>query len=86
MYLEIITPIRVVFSGEVDRVQIPGVKGSFELLNNHAPIISNMVEGRIRVITGEDPPRYFSVMGGIAECKSNKIIILSEKASETDQI
>jgi F-type H+-transporting ATPase subunit epsilon len=82
MFLEIITPTCVVFADEVDRVKLPGSKGAFEILNNHAPIVATLLEGFIRVSIGKDIIRYFKVSGGVVECKSNKIIVLSERASE----
>ncbi len=82
MYLEIITPNSVVLAEEVDRVKLPGSKGAFEILNNHAPIVATLLEGLIRVSIGKDITRYFKVSGGVAECKSNKVIVLSERAKE----
>jgi len=82
MFLEIITPTSVVFAAEVDRIKLPGSKGIFELLNNHAPIVATLLEGQIRVCIGKDSFRYFKVSGGVAECKSNKVIVLSERAKE----
>ena len=82
MHLEIITPQKTVYSGEADRVKLPGVKGQFELLNNHAPIISTLTKGSIRIIKGKEEPVFYAVEGGIAECKSNKIIVLTEQAEQ----
>ena len=76
MQLEIITPDKVLYSGEVTGVKVPGGKGSFEMLNNHAPIISNLEKGTIRV-TDAQGAQNFEVTGGIVEVFGNKIIILA---------
>ena len=62
MLLELITPEKKVFQGEVNSVQLPGTNGKFEVLNNHAPIISTLTNGNVRVIQGtvkeELPPGF----------------------------
>jgi len=49
MYLEIVTPEAILFSSEVDSVVVPGVNGEFQMLNNHAPVVSILNEGRVKV-------------------------------------
>ena len=78
MYLEIITPVKKVFSGEVKLVQLPGTKGSFEILTNHAPIISTLEKGRIKIVDRNDQVSFIEITGGVVESKSNKISILAE--------
>ncbi|MBC8005949.1 MAG: ATP synthase F1 subunit epsilon [Verrucomicrobia bacterium] len=78
MLLEIITPDRRIYSGEVKLVQLPGTLGSFEILNNHAPIISTLEKGRIKVIEESGKILFFEIDGGIIENKDNKIIVLVE--------
>ena len=78
MYLEIITPDKKVFEGEVKLVQLPGSKGGFEILTNHAPIISTLGKGTIKVTDGNDKEHLFEVTGGVIENKSNKIVVLVE--------
>ena len=78
MVLEIITPSKKVYSGQVTLVQLPGSKGSFEILNHHAPIISTLEKGRIKVIEESGKVLYFEVEGGIVENNDNKIIVLAE--------
>jgi len=78
MYLEIITPDKKVFEGEVKLVQLPGSKGGFEILTNHAPIISTLEKGTIKVKDKNDKEHLFEVNGGVIENKSNKIIVLVE--------
>lgn len=78
MLLEIVTPDRKLFSGEVKLVQVPGSKGTFELLKNHAPIISTLSKGKIKVVDMNGEEQFFSIAGGVIENKANKIIVLAE--------
>jgi len=80
MFLEIITPDKPVFQGEVKLVQLPGSKGSFSILKNHAPIISTLEKGTLRIVTQSGEEKFFEVDGGVVENKSNKIIVLVESA------
>ena len=76
MILEIITPEKQVFTGEVTSVKFPGTSGEFEIHNNHAPIISTLTNGVIRVITSEKNTEKFEITGGVIEMQNNKIIVL----------
>lgn len=80
MYLEIITPDKKVFEGEVNLVQVPGSKGTFTLLKNHAPIISTLDKGTIRVVDLLGKEYFFKVSGGVVENLENKVIVLVESA------
>ncbi len=81
MLLEIIAPDQKLYSGEVDLVQVPGSKGSFEILRNHAPIISTLDAGRIKIVDVKGGTTFFNVNGGVIEAKNNKIIVLAETAT-----
>jgi F-type H+-transporting ATPase subunit epsilon len=78
MKLEIITPDKKVYSGQVKLVQLPGITGLFEILNNHAPIISTLAKGKIKIEEESGQILYFEVDGGIVENKDNKIVVLAE--------
>ena len=78
MNLEIITPEKQLFNGEVTSVKFPGTTGEFEIFNDHAPIISTLSEGEIRVITSSTNTEKFSINGGVIEMQNNKIIVLAE--------
>ena len=78
MYLEIITPEKEIFKGEAVSVKLPGKTGEFEILNNHAPIVSTLSKGNIRVITNQKSTENFTINGGVIELKKNKIIVLAE--------
>jgi len=75
--LEIITPEKKLFDGKVKLVQVPGVKGSFEILKNHAPVISTLNQGKIKVIAENDKAEFFDIVSGIVEVRSNIITILA---------
>ncbi|MDZ7742608.1 MAG: ATP synthase F1 subunit epsilon [Bacteroidota bacterium] len=78
MKLEIITPDETIFTGEVDLVQLPGLDGSFEILNNHAPLVSVLREGRIKIKAQGKQETFFEVKGGVIEVLKNKVLILAE--------
>ena len=77
MNLEIITPEKQLFNGEVSSVRLPGKNGEFEILKNHAPIISTLNKGEIRVVSN-DSTKKFEINGGVIEMQNNKIIVLAE--------
>ncbi len=90
MYLEIVTPEEVLLSGEVNSVSVPGVMGSFQMLDGHAPIVSLLEEGEVKVDSGSQPEHIseskFSrdkennlkihIKGGVVEMNDNKAIVL----------
>jgi F-type H+-transporting ATPase subunit epsilon len=79
MFLEILTPEKKLYSGNTKLIKVPGADGSFELMDKHAPIISSLSEGPIKVITPEDQTQNFNVKGGVVEMKDNRVIILVEE-------
>ena len=84
MYLEIVTPDKTHFQGEVDQATFPGSDGSFQVLNNHAPLISTLGKGEMRFnkIREKDPAKHdetiLIVDGGVVEVLNNRIIVLAE--------
>ncbi len=78
MYLEIITPEKKVFEGEVLSVKVPGTMGSFEILNNHAPIVSSLDKGEVKVKTSKGETLQYQVEGGVLEMMKNKVSLLIE--------
>ena len=79
MHLEIITPDRKVFDGEVTSAQFPGSDGLFEVLNNHAPLISALKAGDV-VLTSATGRTAFHIEGGVVEVLRNNVIVLAEGA------
>ena len=76
MFLEIVTPEKNLFSDEIKFVKVPGSKGEFGVLKNHAPLISTLEKGTIKVVDMEDDEKYFDIEGGVIEVLKNNIIIL----------
>ncbi len=76
MQVDILTPDATLFSGEAQIVTLPGVTGSFQIKNNHAPLISALSKGKVVVDSGSER-KEFTVNGGIIEVLKNKIVILA---------
>ena len=84
MQLDILTPERKLYSGEVYGVQLPGISGSFEILEKHAPMVSALGKGNLKVLldkSGNNTSRY-EVSGGFIEVINNKVTVLVEGAKE----
>ncbi len=84
--LDIITPSKSVFKGEVKSITVPGTKGRFEVLKNHAPIISTFEIGMIKVDLNELKSNYYSTAGGTIEVLNNQIIVLADSIELVDEI
>lgn len=80
MNIEIVTPDETIFEGEVSSVRVPGRKGSFQVLKDHAPVVSTLEEGTITVIRPGGNETTFEVSGGVVEVRKNRIILLVESA------
>ncbi len=92
MYLEIVSPEATLFSGEVTNVAVPGVNGNFEMLNNHAPIVSILKEGFVKITgnikldeavknkftKGDKNTTLLKIESGTIEMKDNKVIVLAD--------
>ena len=83
MKIEIITPDKRIFEGEIKSVRVPGRKGSFQVLKDHAPIISTLENGSVRMIDQSDKEIIFEISGGVIEVKANKIILLADLVQST---
>ena len=79
MYLEIVTPDQKVFEGEVETATFPGTDGSFQILNNHAALISTLGSGDLRYKEEKKKEQILSVEGGVVEVLNNKVTVLAEK-------
>ena len=78
MKLNIITPEDTLYEGEVKSVQLQGTDGKFQLLNNHAPIISALAKGKIKITDNNDQTIEYEINGGLIEMSKNKIQILAQ--------
>ncbi len=82
MTLEVLTPEKKIYSGEVYGVIMPGITGSFEVLDKHAPIVSALKAGTLKILTDKTNATSYDIKGGFAEVINNKVSILVEGAVE----
>ncbi len=82
MKLEIYTPDQTVFEGEINSVTVPGTAGAFEILKDHAPIISTLESGKVIVRTSDNQANTFHIKGGVVEVIQNKVIVLADGLTE----
>jgi F-type H+-transporting ATPase subunit epsilon len=75
MKIDILTPELKLYSGEANRIKLPGIAGEFELLENHAPIIAALKKGTVEVQEGNNK-KSIEIEDGFAECINNKVSIL----------
>lgn len=92
MYLEIVSPEATLFKGEVESIAVPGVNGEFEMLKDHAPIVSLLKEGHLKIygditleedvedkfVKGENKGMWLPINSGTLEMKDNKVIVLAD--------
>jgi F-type H+-transporting ATPase subunit epsilon len=78
MNLEIVSPEKKLFSGEAEIVSVPGSDGRIGILDNHAPLITTLKKGNIKITDKEKKVTEFSVNGGVVEVLKNKVIILAD--------
>ncbi|UOB16212.1 FoF1 ATP synthase subunit delta/epsilon [Abyssalbus ytuae] len=92
MYLEIVTPEATLFNGDVESVAVPGINGEFQMLNNHAPIVSLLGKGNVKIYgdmkinkefsskftKGDKNVTLLSINSGTVEMKDNKVIVLAD--------
>ena len=82
MNLEILTPEKKLFSGEVYGVQLPGITGKFEVLEKHAPLVSALTAGRVKVLKDKSNHlAFYEIQSGFVEVVNNKVTVLVEGAS-----
>lgn len=84
MNLEILTPEGKAYSGEVSGVQLPGVSGSFEILDHHAPLVSALKAGRLKVLVEKNKDAYFDIQGGFVEVLNNRVTVMVEGSKSVE--
>lgn len=84
--LEIVTPSQTAYTGTVKSVTLPGTIGSFQVLVNHAPLISTLEIGLIIVQVDNVNKLYFSTAGGTVEVLDNKVLVLADSVENVDSI
>ena len=77
MKLQVITPDKIAYEGEVTAVTVPGSAGSFQILKDHAAIVSTLEDGKV-IIKGSNGEQVIIIKGGVVEVKDNNIIVLAE--------
>jgi F-type H+-transporting ATPase subunit epsilon len=83
MTLEILTPEKKIFNGEVYGVQLPGIDGMFEVLEKHAPLVSALKSGKLKVLKDKLSQSYYEIQSGFVEVLKNTVTVLVEGARET---
>lgn len=92
MYIDIVSPETTLFSGEIQSITVPGTKGSFQILNQHAPIVSTLTKGKVKIqgelnlseevrekiVLENEGHYYFAINSGVIEMRNNKIVLLAE--------
>lgn len=78
MHLEILTPEKKVFEGDVTIATFPGADGSFQIMDNHAPLISLLKEGVVEYKSSKETSKNVTITGGVVEVINNKIILLAD--------
>ena len=82
MVLEILTPDKKIFSGEVYGVQLPGIGGMFEVLERHAPLVSALKAGKLKILKDKNSASHYTIQSGFVEVLNNKTTVLVEGAKE----
>lgn len=82
MILEILTPEKKLYSGEVYGVQLPGITGLFEILDKHAPLVSALGKGNLKILKDKKEVESYSILSGFVEVINNKTTVLVEGAVE----
>lgn len=85
LYLEIITPEKILYDGPVGLIEVPGASGRFVLLRDHAPIISTLVRGDIRVIGKDGYDHHYKCKQGVVECHNNHTVILMDELPDENK-
>ncbi len=82
MHLDILTPEKKIYSGTVYGVQLPGINGSFEVLDKHAPMVSALNAGNLKILKDKNTTASYSIQSGFVEVLNNRATVLVEGAKE----
>lgn len=83
---EIVTPERIVYTNEVRMVVAPTIDGEIGIMPLHAPLVSALKPGEIRVMYGDDKVEWFAIAGGYVQVHEDKVIVLADQAAASSQI
>ncbi len=84
--LEIVTPKRIVYSARVESFSAPGVVGGFQILHSHAPFLSTLNIGEVKILDTTGKTSHYATSGGFVEVRNNKVVMLAETAERADEI
>jgi len=85
MLLEIVTPKATIYKGEVLLVKVPGSKGSFAVMNNHAPLTSTLEPGQVKVVELNKTELFFDISDvGVIDVKMNHVVVLSDSITKVE--
>jgi len=76
MDVQIVTPDKSLYSGQADLITVPGTSGSIGILSNHAPLVSSLKMGEVKIVLN-DKEEFFKIKGGVVEVSKNKVIVLA---------
>ena len=76
MKVKIIKPDAIIYEGSANLLQLPGIDGLFEILNNHAPIVSALAKGKIKMVDDENKTLFFDINSGVVKNEQNDVLIL----------
>jgi F-type H+-transporting ATPase subunit epsilon len=85
LHLEIVTPEKLAYEGEVDSVQLPGSEGELGVLPHHAPLVSTLGAGELRLRTGGED-EYFAIVGGFVQVLPDRVVVMAETADMASEI
>jgi len=85
-HLEIVTPKKVLYASEVQSFRVPGYVGSFQILYNHAPLLSLITVGELKIVDADGNDIRFATSGGFVDVKDNTVMLLAETAERADEI
>ena len=76
MDVQIVTPDKSLYSGQADLITVPWTSGSIGILNNHAPLVSSLKMGEVKIVLN-DKEEFFNIKGGVVEVSNNRVIVLA---------
>jgi F-type H+-transporting ATPase subunit epsilon len=85
LHLEIVTPERLAYEGEVDAVTVPGSEGELGILPHHAPLVSTLGVGELRIRKGGEV-EFFAIAGGFLQVRPDKVVVMAETADMASEI
>jgi F-type H+-transporting ATPase subunit epsilon len=85
MELIVLTPEKEIFQGSINSVKVPGSNGQFEILNGHAPIVSSLVTGEVRIITAEGSRQTFNINKGFIEVLGDEVSLLVQGVEQSEK-